>query len=125
MNDENHSMKNVEEKVSKIEKKIDPPERDLTARDILQTMTKLVIGLAISLAAAVVIFVGYTMYRDWQYNETITRITQQYNEFISQFEVMEESVTQDTTDGGNTNYIKGDGDITNGVPKDQNPNPTS
>ena len=87
-------------------------EKDLMAKDVLQMMMKLVIGLVLALLVTIGAFISYAVYKDYQYTEFI-------NSFEFEGETVE-TITQDTTDGGNASYLKGDGDITNGVPKDSN-----
>ena len=78
-------------------------EKDLMAKDVLQMMMKLVIGLVLALLVTIGAFISYAVYKDYQFTE-----------FINSFEVESEYVTQDTTDGGNANILKDDGDILNG-----------
>ena len=78
-------------------------ERDLMAKDVLQMMMKLVIGLVLALLITIGAFISYAVYKDYQFTE-----------FINSFEFESEYVTQDATDGGNANILKGDGDILNG-----------
>lgn len=78
-------------------------EKDLMAKDVLQMMMKLVIGLVLALLVVIGAFISYAVYKDYQFTE-----------FINSFEFESEYVTQDATDGGNANILKGDGDILNG-----------
>ena len=78
-------------------------EKDLMAKDVLQMMMRLVIGLVLALLVVIGAFISYAVYKDYQFTE-----------FINSFEVESEYVTQDATDGGNANILKGDGDIPNG-----------
>ena len=65
-----------------------------------QMMMKLVIGLVLALLITIGAFISYAVYKDYQFTE-----------FINSFEFESEYVTQDATDGGKANILKGDGDI--------------
>lgn len=91
-------------------------EKDLMAKDVLQMMMKLVIALVVSLLLVIGAFIGYAVYKDNQYNEFI-------NSF--EYEVTDEYVDQSANDGGDTNFIKGDGNVLDGKSDSadtQNPN---
>lgn len=110
-------MQDVEARIERMENQIDPPERDLMAKDILKTMIRMIVGLVCALLLTVTGFMCYIAYKDNQYNETIKQITAQYNEFINSFEFTSDTtdVSQNTTDGGNANYLGGNGDVNNGT----------
>lgn len=91
-------------------------EKDLMAKDVLQMMMKLVIGLVLALLVVIGAFISYAVYKDNQYNEFI-------NSF--EYEVTDEYVDQSANDGGDTNFIKGDGNVLDGKSDSadtQNPN---
>lgn len=99
-------ISNVENTVEELKNELIPPEKDLMARDVLQMMMKLVVTLVVILVLIIGAFIGYSIYKD-----------KQYNDFINSFEYeTTETIKQDTTYGGNANYVDGFGDIVNGTP---------
>lgn len=99
-----------EEKMNMI---LETPEKDLTAKDILQSMIKLVIGLVAALVTIVGVFIGYVVYKDYQHQKTVRELTTQYSEFINSFEFESADITA-TQDGTGINIVGG-GDVTNGA----------
>lgn len=86
-------------------------EKDLMAKDVLQMMMKLVIGLVLALLVVIGAFISYAVYKD-----------KQYTDFINSFEydITDEYINQDAADGGDTNLLKGDGNVINGTPENNN-----
>lgn len=86
-------------------------EKDLMAKDVLQMMMKLVIGLVLALLITIGAFIGYAVYKD-----------KQFTDFIDSFEY--EMVEIDATQDGQGLNIVGGGDVDNGAnskdPKGQN-----
>ena len=77
-------------------------ERDLMAKDVLQMMMKLVIGLVLALLVVIGAFISYAVYKDYQFTE-----------FINSFEVEGVETIVDGGDGGNAGFVGGNGDVVN------------
>lgn len=94
----------VTENVEKLESVIDPPEKDLMARDVLQMMMKLVVTLVVIIVLVIGAFIGYSIYKD-----------KQYNDFINSFEFETVDINADQ-DGQGTNIVNNGelGDVPNG-----------
>lgn len=77
-------------------------ERDLMAKDVLQMMMKLVIGLVLALLVVIGAFISYAVYKD-----------KQFTDFVDSFEY--EMVEIDATQDGQGLNIVGGGDVDNGA----------
>lgn len=83
-------------------------EKDLMAKDVLQMMMKLVIGLVLALLVVIGAFISYAVYKDYQYTE-----------FINSFEFETSETTIDSNQDGQGTNIVNNGEMTD-VPKGEN-----
>lgn len=106
-------MEKIEKSIEELENKINPPERDLMTGDVFRMMCKIIFGFAVMWIVTVGGFVGYIIYKDYQYSNSINQMMDKYNEFINSFEFMggEYTYAQD----GNGNNIIGDNNTAYGA----------
>lgn len=83
-------------------------EKDLMAKDVLQMMMKLVIGLVLALLVVIGAFISYAVYNDYQYTE-----------FINSFEFETSETTIDSNQDGQGTNIVNNGEMTD-VPNGEN-----
>lgn len=83
-------------------------EKDLMAKDVLQMMMKLVIGLVLALLITIGAFISYAVYKDYQFTE-----------FINSFEVETSETTIEADQDGQGTNIVNNGEMTD-VPKGEN-----
>ena len=106
-------MEKIEKSIEELECKINPPERDLMTGDVFKMMCKIIAGFAIVWLITIGGFLGYIVYKDYQYSNSVNQMMDKYNEFINSFEFTGET-TIDVKDGGNAGIVKNGGTINNG-----------
>lgn len=104
-------MDKIENQINELKNKIDPPERDLLASDVIKFLFKIIGVLIITLILSAASFTLFISFQTRQHNKTIQHMNQQFNEFLTNFEVLNDSYTQD----GYGNNIIGDYNTTYGA----------
>lgn len=92
----------VEKQAAAVERKLDPPERDLMVRDVFRFQTKLIVGLLVALMLSFTATVGVAVYFSNQLDKVDARYMDFFNSF--EFEIDGGDVSQSTEGGGNANF---------------------
>lgn len=102
---------NTEKKLDELEKKINPPERNLMLTDLIKYFIKIILIICLGWFITCVSFFIYISVKDYQHNKVIETMNQQFNEFLNKFEFVDNNYTQD----GYGNNIIGDNNTAYGA----------
>lgn len=87
------------------------PEKDLMVGDVFRMMCKIIFSFVLVWLITVGTFLGYVIYKDYQFTNSVNQMMDKYNEFINSFEFVGEEYFQD----GNGNNIIGDNNTAYGA----------